>query len=184
MLAALCRPCRQSHCGVRRLPYLLDCKPRSIKFVFFIFMISYDLQSRAAYIFFFCLSQCLDDAQSFLSYILLTKPSFRIILSLFSIMCTFVTRGISMGPTNGTQAEKVWEPNQKKFGKSLRTKSEKVWEKFTCNLRLQLKRSIKVPGIPLSSVIIHQIRGDENRHKLCVKSKFGAKYYDMVLTTP
>ena len=117
MLAALCRPCRQSHCGVRRLPYLLDCKPRSIKFVFFIFMISYDLQSRAAYIFFFCLSQCLDDAQSFLSYILLTKPSFRIILSLFSIMCTFVTRGISMGPTNGTQAEKVWEPNQKSLGK-------------------------------------------------------------------
>jgi len=31
--------------------------------------------------FFFSLSKCLDDAQSFLGYVLLTKSSFRIILS-------------------------------------------------------------------------------------------------------
>jgi len=41
------------------------------------------LQSRAVYIFFFSLSKCLDDAQSFLSNVFLTKPSFRIIFPLF-----------------------------------------------------------------------------------------------------
>ena len=54
------------------------------------------LQSRTAYIFFFSLSKCLDDAQSFLGYVLLTKPSLRIIFPLFSIMCTSITGGIMM----------------------------------------------------------------------------------------
>jgi len=54
------------------------------------------LQSRAAYIFFFNLSKRLDDTQFFLGYVLLTKPSFRIIFPLFSIMCTSVTGGIMM----------------------------------------------------------------------------------------
>jgi len=54
------------------------------------------LQSRAAYLFFFSLSKCVDDAQSFLGYVLLTKPSFCIIFPLFSIMCASVTGGIMM----------------------------------------------------------------------------------------
>jgi len=54
------------------------------------------LQSRAAYTSFFSLSKCLDDAQSFLGYILLTIPSFRIIFPLICIMCTSVTGGIMM----------------------------------------------------------------------------------------
>jgi len=49
------------------------------------------------YIFFFSLSKCLDDAQSFLGYyVLLTKPSLRIIFPLSRIMCTYVTGWIMM----------------------------------------------------------------------------------------
>ena len=81
------------------IPHLLDCKPRLIKLFFHHFVrltIKGGLQSRAAYIFFFSLSKCLDDAESFFGYVLLTKPSFRIIFLLFSIMCTSVTGGIMM----------------------------------------------------------------------------------------
>jgi len=38
----------------------------------------------------------LDDVQSFLGYLLLTKLSFQILFLLFSITCTSVTRGIMM----------------------------------------------------------------------------------------
>jgi len=40
------------------MPYLFDCKPWQIKLFF---IISYGLQLRVAYVFFFSLSRCLDD---------------------------------------------------------------------------------------------------------------------------
>jgi len=79
------------------MPYLLNCKQPLIIFFHFVRLtIRGTLKSRVAYIFFFRFSKCLDDTRSFLGYVLLTKPSFRIIFLLFSIMRTSVKGGIMM----------------------------------------------------------------------------------------
>jgi len=80
------------------LPYLLDCKPRVNNF-FSSFCAAYNqgrLTIEGGWLFFISFSKCLDDTQSFLGYVLLTKRSFRIIFPHFSIMCTSVTGGIMM----------------------------------------------------------------------------------------
>ena len=71
-------------CGARA-PYLVDCKRRLTK-RFSSFRAVYN-RGRLT-LFFFSLSKCLDDAQSFLGYVVSTKLSFRILPSFWHLVHT------------------------------------------------------------------------------------------------
>ena len=69
---------KRVHCFLIKIDisYLFDCKPRHLSS----FRAAY-FQARLTLFFFFTLSKGLDDAQSFLGYVLSTKLSFRILFS-------------------------------------------------------------------------------------------------------
>jgi len=79
------------HIPKYRVYWIVSCGLQS-----FFFIISCALQSRAAYIFFFCLSKGVVDAQPFLVQVLLTKPLFAL-SSLFSASRAHVLAGSHEG---------------------------------------------------------------------------------------